>query len=114
MSLGAQGAGENINAGDPAMTAAAQTFVAETNTRSQNIEGIAGAFETKIATLEIGVSAHEDHRTRAETGISEAFRQLQEVQEALRILNIDVISKYRGGRRPREGTGSRSYKILGQ
>ena len=53
MSLGAQG--ENINVGDPAATAAAQAFVNETNTRLQNIEGIAVAFEIKIAALEIGV-----------------------------------------------------------
>ena len=91
MSLGAQG--ENINMGDPAAAAAAaQTFVNETNTRLQNIEGIARAFEVKTAALEIGASAQEDHRNRVETGISEAFRQLQEVQEALGILNIDVIS----------------------
>ena len=89
MSLGAQG--ENIM-GDPAAAAAAQTFVTETNTRLQNIDGIAGAFEIKNAALEIGISAHEDQRNRVETGITEALRQLQEVQEALRILNIDVIS----------------------
>ena len=88
MSLGAQG--ENINVGDPAAAAAAQTFVNETNTRSQHIEGISGAFEIKIAALEIGASAQDDQRNRVETGITEAFRQLHEVQETLRILNIDV------------------------
>ena len=80
--------GENI-LGDPA---AAQTSVTETNTRLQNIEGISGAFEIKFAALKIGVSAQEDQRNRADAGLTEAFRQLQEVQEALRILNIDVIS----------------------
>ena len=75
--------------GDPN---AAQTFVTDVTTRLQNLEGISGAFEVKIAALEIGVSAQDDQRQRAETGITEAFRQIQEVQEALRILNIDVIS----------------------
>ena len=81
---GGGGLGENILA-DPN---AAQTFITEVTTRLQNLEGISGAFEVKIAALEIGVSAQEDQRVRAETGITEAFRQIQEVQEALRILNI--------------------------
>ena len=75
--------------GDPT---AAQTFVTEVTTPLQNVEGISGAFEVKIAALEIGVSAQEDQRNRADVGLTEAFRQLQEVQEAVGILNIDIIS----------------------
>ena len=82
------GVGADISS-DPV---AAQTFVNEVTTRFQNLEGISGAFEVKIAALEIGVAGQEDQRQRTETGINEAFRQIQEVQEAIRILNIDVIS----------------------
>ena len=87
-----RGPGGKHQLGGPSCSSSSAKIVNETNTRLQNIEGIAGAFEVKIAALEIGASAYEDHCNRVETGISEAFRQLQEVKEALRIKNIDVIS----------------------
>ena len=81
------GVGADISS-DPV---AAQTFANEVTTRFQNLEGMSGAFEVKIAALEIGVAGQEDQRQRTETGINEAFRQIQEVQEAMRILNMEVI-----------------------
>ena len=73
-----------MNIGDP------QAFANETTTRLQNIEGRAGAFDIKIATLEIGVSSQtekvaalelgfisqNDQNVRVEAGINDAFQRV--------------------------------------
>ena len=100
MALSAGSLGENVNIGDP------QAFANETTTRLQNIEGRAGAFDIKIAALEIGVSSQtekvaalelgfisqNDQNVRVEAGINDAFQRVAELQEALQILNLEVIS----------------------
>ena len=82
-------------------------FVAETGQRLSNLEGRAGAFDIKISALEIGVAAaavpaerpaaaaatFEQHRVKAEAGINEAFTKIQEFEEALKTLDMRVISR---------------------